>query len=67
MRLPSLFAEQRQSAPQITRAEAPAPYSRRRERAAAYAAWVADGRPWPPPAGMLSAIMQPFMPRRGRK
>lgn len=32
----------------------------------AYATWVADGRPWPPPAGMLSAIMQPFMPRRSQ-
>jgi hypothetical protein len=51
--------------------EAAAPFALRADRAAAWAPWVAAGKPWPPPAGLLSATMgallrDPFTGPRGR-
>jgi hypothetical protein len=31
---------------------------------AAFDAWTADGQPWPPPAGLTSAIADRLIPRR---
>lgn len=51
----------------VGRAKRPAiaagPFSRRVDRASAFAAWVEADRPWPPPAGLLSALLSACMPR----
>ena len=40
----------------------------RRQRAQAFNAWVAEGRPWPPPAGLTSALISAVLPsKRERK
>lgn len=44
----------------------PAAFSRRADRATAFAAWVEADRPWPPPAGLLSACLAEVLPR-GRR
>lgn len=41
-----------------------AAYPTRASRAAAFAAWQAAGEPWPPPAGLTSAIASCLIPRR---
>lgn len=33
---------------------------------AAFDAWIADGQPWPPPAGLTSAIASRLIPRSNR-
>ena len=49
-------------------AEAPAsaPFHTRKARTVAYAQWLADGQPWPPPAGLLSATINRLMRRTTR-
>lgn len=39
------------------------PVSRPADRARAYAAWLDADRPWPPPAGLLSACISACLPR----
>ena len=39
------------------------PFSRPADRARAYAAWLDADRPWPPPAGLLSACISACLPR----
>lgn len=63
---PDLFAPTQAAAP-AARPAAPArreaaPFSRRIDRAIAYAAWVEADRPWPPPAGLLSACLAQVLP-----
>jgi hypothetical protein len=38
----------------------------RAARRAAFATWIAAGRPWPPPAGLVSACLTPLV-RPGRE
>ena len=46
----------------------PAAFSTRAGRRAAYDAWNASGRPWPPPAGLTSASLGALIkPRRERR
>lgn len=35
----------------------PEPFSRLDDRRRAWGAWTAEGKPWPPPAGLLSACL----------
>ncbi len=43
-----------------------AAYPTRASRAIAFAAWQAAGEPWPPPAGLTSAIASRLIPRGNR-
>jgi hypothetical protein len=52
---PDLFAAPRHEAPPAPRQ--PAPYAHRGDRGRAFHAWQQAGSPWPPPAGLLSAIL----------
>lgn len=57
MKQASLFATPaRLAEPARSTPAAPEPFSRADDRRRAYAAWVEAGRPWPPPAGLTSAI-----------
>lgn len=40
-----------------TRQHQPEPFSRRDDRRRAWDAWLADGKPWPPPAGLTNACV----------
>lgn len=42
----------------------PAPRMTRQQRATAYAAWMAEGQPWPPPAGLVSGLIDAVRARR---
>lgn len=41
-----------------------AAYPTRASRKAAFDRWTAEGQPWPPPAGLTSAIASCLIPRR---
>jgi hypothetical protein len=42
----------------VSRCDVPLPFAKRQERRAAFAAWQAEGAPWPPPAGLASACLE---------
>ena len=52
---PHLFAAPPPEAPPPRRQAGP--YAHRADRARAFHAWQRQGSPWPPPAGLLSAML----------
>lgn len=48
-----------------SRPDPSAPFRLRRARAEAHGRWMAEGKPWPPPGGLTSALVSRVLPRGG--